>query len=189
MLAAHVLAIVAGATLIAAGERLWRALSRAVRAVVRIVCAVAARPVLSRAEPISRCALHYCLPLRCRIGVRRSASPADRHPNDTRKPTNEIHYWGASRALIAVAVTGATVSIGLLTGTASASAHVRAESDNAAPGQTAVVTFRVPGESEKGALTTQLKVELPDVASARTEVMPGWTARLDRNVEAGTAPP
>ena len=46
MLAAHLLAIVAGATLIAAGERLWRALSRAVRAVVRIVCppvAVAAR--------------------------------------------------------------------------------------------------------------------------------------------------
>jgi uncharacterized protein YcnI len=93
---------------------------------------------------------------------------------------------GASRALLAVAVTGATASIGLLTGTATASAHVRAESDNAAPGQTAVVTFRVPGESDNGALTTQLKVDLPDVASARTEVMPGWTARLDRNVEAGT---
>ncbi len=93
----------------------------------------------------------------------------------------------ASRALLAVAVTGATVSIGLLTGTASASAHVRAEADNATPGQTAVVTFRVPGESENGALTTQLKVELPDVASARTEVMPGWTARLDRNVETGTS--
>lgn len=92
----------------------------------------------------------------------------------------------ASRALIAVAVTGATVSIGLLTGTASASAHVRVESDNASPGQTAVVTFRVPGESETGALTTQLKVDLPDVASARTEVMPGWTARLDRATAAGT---
>jgi uncharacterized protein YcnI len=91
-----------------------------------------------------------------------------------------------SRALLAVAVTGATVSIGLLTGTASASAHVRAEADNATPGQSAVVTFRVPGESENGALTTELKIELPDVASARTEVMPGWTARLDRNVEAGT---
>ncbi len=92
----------------------------------------------------------------------------------------------ASRPLIAVAVTGATVSIGLLTGTASASAHVHAESDNASPGQTAVVTFRVPGESDTGALTTQLKVDLPDVASARTEVMPGWTARLDRATTAGT---
>ncbi|MCV7299152.1 YcnI family protein [Mycobacterium barrassiae] len=92
----------------------------------------------------------------------------------------------ASRALIAVAVTSAMVSVGLLTGTASASAHVRAESDNAMPGKTAVVTFRVPGESETGALTTQLKVELPDVASARTEVMQGWTAQLDRAPEAGT---
>ncbi|MGO4444435.1 YcnI family protein [Mycobacterium sp. 2YAF39] len=92
----------------------------------------------------------------------------------------------ASRALIAVAVTGATVSLGLLPGTATASAHVHAESDNASPGQTAVVTFRVPGESETGALTTQLKVDLPNVASARTEVMPGWTARLDRATDAGT---
>ena len=91
-----------------------------------------------------------------------------------------------SRALITLAVTGATMSIGLLTGTASASAHVRAESDNASPGQTAVVTFRVPGESENGALTTQLRIALPDVGSARTEVMPGWTARLDRDAAAGT---
>ena len=91
-----------------------------------------------------------------------------------------------SRALIALAVTGATMSIGLLTGTASASAHVRAESDNASPGQTAVVSFRVPGESENGALTTQLRIALPDVGSARTEVMPGWTARLDRDAAAGT---
>jgi uncharacterized protein YcnI len=91
-----------------------------------------------------------------------------------------------ARALITLAVTGATMSIGLLTGTAWASAHVRAESDNASPGQTAVVTFRVPGESENGALTTQLRIALPDVGSARTEVMPGWTARLDRDAAAGT---
>ena len=54
------------------------------------------------------------------------------------------------------------------------------------PGATAVLTFRVPDESEKGALTTQLSVELPNVASASTEVMPGWTARLDRDAAAGT---
>jgi uncharacterized protein YcnI len=89
----------------------------------------------------------------------------------------------ASRALITVA--GSTASIGLLTA-ASASAHVRVESDNPTPGQTAVVTFRVPGESETGALTTQLKVDLPDVTSARTEAMPGWTARLDKAASAGT---
>ena len=45
MLAAHLLAIVVGAALITAGDRLWRALSRAVRAAVRVVCPVAARPV------------------------------------------------------------------------------------------------------------------------------------------------
>jgi uncharacterized protein YcnI len=91
-----------------------------------------------------------------------------------------------SRALITVAATGAAMSIGLLSGAASASAHVRVEANNAAPGTTSVLTFRVPGESETGALTTQLSVELPNVASARTEVMPGWTARLDRDAAAGT---
>lgn len=95
--------------------------------------------------------------------------------------------WATSRALISVAVTAAAMSIGVLSGAATASAHVRADADNAAPGQTAVVTFRVPGESETGALTTQLNVALPDVASARTEVMPGWTARLERDAAAGTA--
>ena len=59
MLAAHLLAIVAGAILIAVGERLWRALSRAVRAVVRVDCAVAARPttVARRADQPLRSAL------------------------------------------------------------------------------------------------------------------------------------
>jgi uncharacterized protein YcnI len=77
-------------------------------------------------------------------------------------------------------------SIGLFSGAATASAHVRVDSDNASPGSTAVLVFRVPGESENGALTTQLTVMLPSVASARTEVMPGWTARLERDAAAGT---
>jgi uncharacterized protein YcnI len=91
-----------------------------------------------------------------------------------------------SRALITVAAAGAAVSVGLLTNAAPAWAHVRVDADDAAPGTTAVLTFRVPGESETGALTTQLSVALPDVASARTEVIPGWTARLDRDTAAGT---
>lgn len=37
MLAAHVVAVVAGAALISAGDRLWRALSRAVSRIVRVV--------------------------------------------------------------------------------------------------------------------------------------------------------
>jgi hypothetical protein len=44
MFAAHLVAIVVGATLISAGDRLWRAVSRTVRAIVRVVCAVVARP-------------------------------------------------------------------------------------------------------------------------------------------------
>ncbi|MGZ8807615.1 MAG: hypothetical protein ACXWZ0_11440 [Mycobacterium sp.] len=51
MLAAHLLALVAGATLILVGERLWRALSRAVRSVVRVDCAVAARPMTVARRP------------------------------------------------------------------------------------------------------------------------------------------
>ncbi|MGE2692857.1 YcnI family protein [Mycolicibacterium pulveris] len=92
----------------------------------------------------------------------------------------------SSRALIAVAAAASTALAGALATAAPSSAHVHAEADHAAPGSTAVVTFRVPGESDTGALTTELSVELPDVTSARTEVMPGWTARLDRDVAAGT---
>ncbi|MGV0644297.1 YcnI family copper-binding membrane protein [Mycolicibacterium sp. XJ879] len=92
----------------------------------------------------------------------------------------------SSRALIAGAAAVSTGLIGALATAATASAHVHAEADHADPGSTATVTFRVPGESETGALTTELSVELPDVPSARTEVMPGWTARLDRDVAAGT---
>jgi uncharacterized protein YcnI len=95
-------------------------------------------------------------------------------------------HRASSRALITTAATGAVMSIALLTGTATASAHVHVDADGAAPGSTSVLTFRVPGESETGALTTEFTVALPNVASARTEVMPGWTARLDRDAAAGT---
>ena len=78
------------------------------------------------------------------------------------------------------------MSIALLAGAGPALAHVHVDADDAAPGSTSVLTFRVPGESEKGALTTEFTVTLPNVASARTEVMPGWTAKLDRDAAAGT---
>jgi uncharacterized protein YcnI len=90
------------------------------------------------------------------------------------------------RALITTATTGAAMSIALLSGAAPAWAHVHVDADDAAPGGSAVLTFQVPGESETGAPTTQFSVALPNVASARAEVMPGWTSRLDRNAAAGT---
>ncbi|CDO29213.1 YcnI family protein [Mycolicibacterium porcinum] len=88
----------------------------------------------------------------------------------------------SSRALL---TTAAVAAAGLLSA-APAWAHVHVDADNPTPGTTSVLTFRVPGESDTGALTTQLKVDLPNVASARTEVMPGWTAKLDRDTAAGT---
>jgi uncharacterized protein YcnI len=78
------------------------------------------------------------------------------------------------------------MSIGLLAGAAPAGAHVHVDADDTTPGSESVLTFNVPNESEKGALTTQLSVALPNVESASTETMPGWTARLDRDVAAGT---
>lgn len=96
-----------------------------------------------------------------------------------------FHPRAPKRALITVAATAAAMSIGLLAATP-AGAHVHADADNPTPGAYSVVTFKVPNESEKGALTTQLSIALPDVASASTEAMPGWTARLDRNATAGT---
>src|SRR5262249_25958044 len=87
-----------------------------------------------------------------------------------------------SRVLIAVAA----LYVGATAATAPAWAHVHASSDNAVRGSMAIVTFSVPNESDKGAATTALTVTLPDVASARTETMPGWTAKLDRNPSSGT---
>ena len=42
-----------------------------------------------------------------------------------------------------------------------------------------MLTFRVPTKPDTQALTTQVSVALPAVTSARTELMSGWTARLD----------
>ncbi len=90
------------------------------------------------------------------------------------------------RALVTVAGTGTTLFIGLAFGTGPAWAHVHVDAENPTPGSTSVLTFQVPGESENGALTTKVSVKLPNVASARTEVMPGWTASLERDKAAGT---
>jgi uncharacterized protein YcnI len=90
------------------------------------------------------------------------------------------------RAITALACTGTALSIGIAVGAGPAWAHVHVDADDPAPGATSIVTFQVPGESESGAVTTKLSVKLPNVASARTELMPGWTATLDRDKAAGT---
>jgi uncharacterized protein YcnI len=95
------------------------------------------------------------------------------------------HSRWISRALV-VAVSAITCYLGSATGVAPAWAHVHASSDHAVRGGWAIVTFQVPNESSTGAATTALTVVLPDVASAGTETMPGWTARLDRDTASGT---
>ena len=81
---------------------------------------------------------------------------------------------------LAAAITAASV-----VGATPAWAHVHASSPGAVRGGVAMVTFEVPNESPNGSATTELTVTLPDVASARTETKPGWTARLDRDPKSG----
>jgi uncharacterized protein YcnI len=85
------------------------------------------------------------------------------------------------RALSLTALTATA----LFAGIAPAWAHVEVDANNAVRGGETILTFQVPNESDKGALTTQLSIALPNVASASTELMPGWTAKLDRDAAAG----
>jgi uncharacterized protein YcnI len=89
-----------------------------------------------------------------------------------------------TRPLTAVLVTAATTAFALF-GAAPAWAHVKVTTDHAWRGGVAILTFEVPNESESGSPTTQLTVALPNVTSAHTEVMPGWTARLEHEISAG----
>ncbi|WP_328362508.1 YcnI family protein [Mycobacterium sp. NBC_00419] len=90
------------------------------------------------------------------------------------------HHRLVPRALKTAAVT-ATLTLGAWIAAASAGAHVHVESDHAIRGDDALVTFQVPNESEKGSPTTQVTITLPNVSSASTDVLAGWTAKLDRN--------
>jgi uncharacterized protein YcnI len=90
------------------------------------------------------------------------------------------NHRSVPRAVTTAAVT-ATLTLGSWIAAATAGAHVHVDSDHAVRGDDALVTFEVPNESEKGSPTTQIVVSLPNVSSASTDVMPGWTAKLDRD--------
>ncbi|EOM74309.1 DUF1775 domain-containing protein [Rhodococcus rhodnii] len=68
----------------------------------------------------------------------------------------------------------------LVAGAGVASAHVSVVAPGAEQGGYGVLTFRVPTESDT-ASTTSVRVELPNLTSARTEPVPGWTAVVDRD--------
>lgn len=97
---------------------------------------------------------------------------------------NTINH-GTTR-LTRIASTMTALGISAILAAAPAWAHVHVTSDHATPGDDAVLTFEVPNESDNGALTTELSVVLPNLTEVSTEQVPGWTARLDRDVAAGT---
>jgi uncharacterized protein YcnI len=92
---------------------------------------------------------------------------------------------GTTTRTAKVAFSAAALSLAALVAAAPAWAHVRVTADRTFRGGVAILTFEVPNESETGAPTTQLSVALPNVTSAHTEVMPGWTAQLDHDIAAG----
>jgi uncharacterized protein YcnI len=85
------------------------------------------------------------------------------------------------RRALRTAAIAATLMLGSWLTAATAGAHVHVNADHAVRGEYALLTFQVPNESEKGAATTQVTISLPNVASASTDVMAGWTATLDRD--------
>jgi len=85
------------------------------------------------------------------------------------------------------ALAGATLTAALMVaGAGTAAAHVTVVAPGAEQGGYAVLTFRVPTESETAG-TTALTVELPGLRSARTEPMPGWTATVEKDPESQLA--
>ncbi|AYF96993.1 YcnI family copper-binding membrane protein [Protaetiibacter intestinalis] len=81
-------------------------------------------------------------------------------------------------ALVAVAAASALA----LAAPLSASAHVSLEENTAEPGSYALLTFKVPNESETAetvSLTLTLPADTP-FTSVRTVPVPGWTAELVR---------
>ena len=92
----------------------------------------------------------------------------------------------SSTRIARIAATSTALTVGAVIAAAPAWAHVHVAADHATPGDDAVLTFEVPNESDKGALTTELNVALPNLTEVTTEQEPGWTARLDRDVAAGT---
>ncbi|WP_330184095.1 YcnI family protein [Nocardia sp. NBC_01503] len=76
--------------------------------------------------------------------------------------------------------TAAAATTLTLLGAGVASAHVSVDAPGASQGGYAVATFKVPTESDT-ASTTKVSVALPNLKSARTEPLPGWSSKVDKN--------
>lgn len=83
--------------------------------------------------------------------------------------------------ILGASLATATLVGGLsLLGAGSAAAHVTAVGDDLTQGGYGVITLRVPNESDT-ASTVQLTVTLPNLKSARTEPIAGWTAEIAKD--------
>ncbi|GAC68379.1 YcnI family protein [Gordonia soli] len=80
------------------------------------------------------------------------------------------------RSLVATVAAGSAAGAVLL-GSGAASAHVTANAPTLTQGGYGVVTLVVPNESDTSPTTT-LTVTLPNLKSARAEVLPGWKADI-----------
>ncbi|MBY6437230.1 YcnI family protein [Rhodococcus kroppenstedtii] len=78
--------------------------------------------------------------------------------------------------------TGALSAAAMIAAAGVASAHVTVVAPGAAQSGYTVLTVRVPTESDT-ASTTSVTVDLPNLTSARTEPMPGWTATVERSAD------
>lgn len=85
-----------------------------------------------------------------------------------------------ARLIGAGIATTALVGSGTLLGVGSASAHVSAVGENLTQGGYGVINFRVPNESDTAG-TISVSVSLPNLKSARTEPIPGWTAEITKD--------
>ena len=190
MLLAHLAAVALGAILVEACERLYAALSSAIRGYGRVARPEStARPSLVRDGPTIHSGASCSLPHRYapRSPGRRRTLTVHLNSPAIQGSSNMSLDRLISRALITTAAAG-TLAFGAVVGSAPASAHVHvdADADEAVQGDSAILTFRVPNESDAGSPTTALSVALPNLTSVSTAVMPGWTARLDRDDAAGT---
>ncbi|GAB19471.1 hypothetical protein GOEFS_086_00410 [Gordonia effusa NBRC 100432] len=78
-------------------------------------------------------------------------------------------------AVIAAAATTAFAGVGV------ANAHVTVSTSTATQGGYGVVTLLVPNESDAGAATTKVSIEIPRLKGLRTESVPGWRAVIDKD--------
>ncbi|MFJ9371172.1 YcnI family protein [Nocardia sp. NPDC101769] len=82
-----------------------------------------------------------------------------------------------SRGVLTAAISAAA----LLAGAGTASAHVEVSAPDATRTGDAVLTFRVPDESDTNSATTALTVQFPALLAVDTQAIPGWKSTVTKD--------